>query len=120
MIVESKQIKIYLTEDGKSPYEDWISRLGSGKTRSRIDTRIARLRLGNLGDHKSVGGGVTELIVDFGPGYRIYIGQVGTTVIILLCGGDKSTQKGDIERAKKYWADYEGRARKARQSEWRN
>lgn len=61
-----------------------------------------------------------ELILDFGSGYRIYIGQEGTKVIILLCGGDKSTQKGDIEIAKQYWADYEARAKKARQKEWMN
>lgn len=114
MIVESKQVEIYLTEDGSSPYEQWLDRLGGGQTRDRIDARIARLRLGNLGQCKPVGGGVTELILDFGPGYRIYFGQEGIRVIILLCGGDKSTQQGDIQQAKEYWADYQKRVKKAR------
>lgn len=120
MIVESKQVEIYLTEDGTSPYEQWLDRLGGGKTRDRIDARIARVRLGNLGKCKPVGGGVTELILDFGPGYRIYIGQEGAAIIILLCGGDKASQKEDIEGAKNYWADYQQRAKKARQEEWLN
>lgn len=120
MIVERKQVKLYKTERNKVPYKEWMKRLGSGKTRGRIDARIAKVRLGNLGDSKPVGGGVTELRLDFGPGYRIYIGKDGESVIILLCGGDKSTQEGDIKTAKEYWADYEARAKKARQSEWLN
>lgn len=121
MIVEPKQVKLYKAEGNQVPYKEWIKSLGSSKTRGRIDVRIAKLRLGNLGKCKPVGGGVTELILDFGPGYRIYIGQEGAKVIILLCGGDKSTQKGDIEIAKRYWADYEARAaraKKARLKEW--
>jgi len=120
MIVESRQVKIYKTRDGKRPYREWMDRLGFGKTRSRIDKRITKIRLGNLGKCKPVGGGVTELILDFGPGYRIYIGQEGASVVILLCGGDKSTQRGDIELAKEYWTDYEARSRKARLKEWPN
>jgi putative addiction module killer protein len=120
MIVESKQVELYVTEDGVIPYEEWVDSLGYGKTRDRIDARITRLELGNLGKCKPVGGGVTELILDFGPGYRIYIGQEGARAIILLCGGDKSTQKGDIQQAREYWTDYQRRAKKARQQEWLN
>lgn len=107
-----------MTEDGQVPYEEWLDRLGGGKVRDRVDVRIARVRLGNLGECKPVGGGVTELILPFGPGYRIYIGQEGSSIVILLCGGDKSTQRGDIERAKLFWADYLHRAQKARNREW--
>jgi putative addiction module killer protein len=120
MIVEPKKVKLYKTSDGTVPYREWVGSIGSLKTRGRIDTRIANVRLGLLGVCKPVGGGVTELKLDFGPGYRIYIGQEGADVVILLCGGDKSTQKGDIETAKKYWADYEVRAQKARPKEWAN
>jgi putative addiction module killer protein len=120
MIVESKQVKLYQTRDKRIPYTEWLDRLGNGKTRERIEARATRLILGQLGSCKPVGGGVTELILNFGPGYRIYIGQEGSKVIILLCGGDKSTQTGDIKEAKKYWADYEARAQKARLREWTN
>jgi putative addiction module killer protein len=62
--------------------------------------------LGNLGDCQSVGNGVFELRIDYGPGFRIYLGQIGRTIVILICGGDKSTQDRDIGQAKEYWADY--------------
>lgn len=71
-----------------------------------MDIRIARLRLGNLGDSKSVGQGVYELKVHFGPGYRIYYGLDGEKLVLLLCGGDKKTQKKDIEKAKAFWENY--------------
>jgi putative addiction module killer protein len=73
---------------------------------ARIEQRIRRLEHGNLGDYKSVGEGVYELRLDFGPGYRIYFGQKNETLVILLCGGDKSTQKNDIILAKTLWREY--------------
>ncbi|CAN5300495.1 hypothetical protein BH18ACI2_BH18ACI2_06150 [soil metagenome] len=106
MIIEAKQVEIYETGDGKIPYEQWFDSLRDSMTRDRIKARIARLRLGSLGECKPVGEGVTELILNFGPGYRIYIGQVGTTIVVLLCGGDKSTQEADIKAAQRYWADF--------------
>jgi putative addiction module killer protein len=75
----------------------------------KIEQRLDRLRLGNLGNFRSVGEGVCELKIDYGPGYRVYFGQVGTTIVLLLCGGDKSTQDRDIRKAKEYWIDYEQR-----------
>ncbi|MEP7341422.1 MAG: type II toxin-antitoxin system RelE/ParE family toxin [Acidobacteriota bacterium] len=62
------------------------------------------------GDVKAVGGGVAELRIDYGPGYRIYLAMVGTTMVVLLCGGDKRTQTADIKLAKRFWADYQQRA----------
>ncbi len=70
--------------------------------------RLDRAARGNFGDRKSVGGGVLELRFDFGPGYRVYFGEDGASVILLLIGGDKSTQTKDIETAKRYWNDYQG------------
>ena len=69
--------------------------------------RVGRIRRGNLGDCKPVGGGVSELRVDYGPGYRVYFGQQGQTLVVLLCGGDKRTQDRDIRQAKHYWRNYQ-------------
>lgn len=72
----------------------------------RILRRIDRLRLGNCGDARNVGEGVWELRIHFGPGYRVYFGLHGTQVILLLCGGDKSTQERDIATARMYWKEF--------------
>jgi putative addiction module killer protein len=106
MEASEKQIEYYICPDGSCPFENWINALRDRRARAKIHTRIARVRLGNLGNCKPVGGGVLELIIDFGPGYRLYIGQVGTELEILLCGGDKSSQNEDIRKAIAYWDDY--------------
>ena len=71
-----------------------------------VRARLNRIRLGNFGDCKAVGGGVEELRIDFGPGYRIYYGREGQLAVILLCGGSKGTQARDILRAQKHWKEY--------------
>lgn len=109
MFVIKKQIEIYQTREGKAPYEEWLNSLRDRQGIAKIKIRIDRLRLGNLGKCASVGGGIFELKIDFGPGYRVYFGQQGNAIIILLCGGDKSTQKKDIKIAQGYWADYRRR-----------
>lgn len=81
-------------------YQKWFESLRDINARLRIAARIRRVSLGNLGDVKPVGEGVHELRITYGPGYRVYFIQHGDTVIVLLAGGDKSTQKRDIERAK--------------------
>ena len=84
------------------------------KARAIIGERIARLMLGNFGDAKPVGGGVAEMRVAFGPGYRLYLAEDGTAVVVLLCGGTKRQQRADIERAKRYWTDYKERTNNAK------
>jgi len=74
---------------------------------------LTRIKLGNLGDHRSVGEGVTELKIAFGPGYRVYFGQEGEEIVVLLIGGDKSTQDDDIKTAKRYWESYKEEKRDA-------
>jgi len=88
------------------PFDEWLDDLSDNKTVARILARLARVRQGNLGDCKSVGEGVNELRLDYGPGYRIYFGQKGPTLIVLLCGGDKRAQERDIRLAKLYWREY--------------
>ena len=81
-------------------FREWLDGLGDKQAAARIALRIVRLQAGLLGDAKSVGGGVLELRVDTGPGYRVYFVPRGQVLIVLLCGGDKKTQRRDIERAK--------------------
>jgi len=80
-------------------YARWFNSLRDRKARARIDVRIRRLSLGNPGDVKALGKGVSELRIDYGPGYRVYYTQRGQRLIVLLAGGDKATQKQDIKRA---------------------
>jgi putative addiction module killer protein len=82
-------------------FTDWFSELKDSATRARIDVRIRRLSLGNPGVVKTVGDGVSELKIDFGPGYRVYFGSIGTEIVILLGGGDKGSQSKDIKAAQK-------------------
>jgi putative addiction module killer protein len=84
-----------------SVYKKWISNLRDERARYRVNARIERLKQGNPGDVKPAGEGVSEMRIDYGPGYRVYFTQKGLEIIILLCGGDKSTQAADIEAAKK-------------------
>ncbi|WP_341731751.1 type II toxin-antitoxin system RelE/ParE family toxin [Microcoleus sp. EPA2] len=106
MEVQPREIQRYTTPDGKVPFSEWLDSLRDLKAKFKIDGRLDRVGTGNLGDYRSVGEGVYELRINYGPGYRVYFGQVGTTIILLLIGGDKSTQEQDIRKAQKYWTDY--------------
>lgn len=106
MEAQEKIICTYEKADGTVPFNEWLEGLRDKQARGVIRTRLNRVRLGLMGDCKPVGSGVSELRIDFGPGYRVYFGQEGDRIIILLCGGDKSRQDKDIADAKEYWADY--------------
>lgn len=95
----------YCTADNKEPIIEWLDSQRDRTTVLRIEKQILKLRHGNLGDHKRFSG-IIELRLHFGKGYRIYCGQDGHTVIVLLAGGDKSTQSKDIQLALKHWEDY--------------
>src|SRR5258706_9104578 len=96
MEASEKQIEYYETTDGKSPFREWFAALRDRKAQARIDARLARVQLGNFGEHEPVGEGVMELKIDYGSGYRVYFGQMRTTLVILLCGGGKGKQTKDI------------------------
>jgi len=103
------QLEYYQKESGDVPFADWLEGLRDRAAIARIRILLGRVRLGNFGAAKSVGDGVSELKIDFGPGYRVYYAMSGKSVVLLLIGGDKSTQSKDIETAKRYWLDYQAR-----------
>jgi putative addiction module killer protein len=102
-----RELLNYVTEDGRCPFEDWINGLRDVAGRAIVRKRLNRVRVGNLGNTRSIGEGVWELKIDFGPGYRVYFGEDGPKLVVLLVGGDKGTQDRDIAKAKEYWKDYQ-------------
>ena len=109
MEVHKREIQTYETLEGKIPFEDWLDALCDREGKAKIKGRLQRVALGNLGDCKAVGEGVSELKIDCGPGYRVYFAEKDSTIILLLCGGDKNTQDRDIRKAKEYWIEFRSR-----------
>ncbi len=105
------EIRRYITRTGKDVIGDWMAGLDA-QLHAKIAVRIDRLSLGNFGDCKSLREGVSELRIDWGPGYRMYYAMMGRTCVLLLCGGDKRKQAFDISRAIEYLHDYKERTRK--------
>jgi len=104
-------IEEYLGAEGRSAFGAWFEAL-EATAAARVTVALARVAEGNLSNAKSVGAGVSELRIDFGPGYRVYFGRDGATLIILLAGGTKKRQQRDIEAAQERWSDYKRRKRK--------
>lgn len=105
------ELVIYVTHDGKAPFADWFDDLDTAAA-LKVRIALARIETGNMGDVKPVGQGVSERRITFGPGYRVYFGQDGGRLVILLCGGTKKRQSKDIVQAKAYWDDYRARKQK--------
>ncbi len=103
-------ISYYLTERSGKPFKEWLGGVKDITARQKVRIRLDRVRLGNLGNNRSAGEGVYELRIDYGPGYRVYYGLKQKTVVLLLPGGDTSSQKKDIAQAKVYWQDYKRRS----------
>ncbi len=101
----------YLREDGSSPFGRWFTRLDAIAA-AKVAMALYRLEQGNMSNVKSVGKGVSEYRIDFGPGYRVYFGQAGDALVILLGGGTKKRQRRDISNAQKLWAEYKSRKRR--------
>lgn len=102
------EILEYLNPAGKSTFQYWLSHLKDVTGRAIIRKKINQLRLGYSLDTQSLGDDLFEVRIFFSPGYRIYFGQINKKTIILLWGGDKGSQKRDIEKAKQYWKLYKG------------
>lgn len=105
------QIEEFSTREGKSPFGTWFLKLNA-KAAAKVTTALARLEGGNTSNVKTVGSGVHEYRIHFGPGYRIYFGFDGETLVILLAGGTKNRQQVDIDAAKDRWKEYKQRKKK--------
>ncbi len=104
------EVRHYVSRAGKDVFDDWLTHLADARTQAKIASRINRLAAGNFGDCKPLRQGVSELRIDWGPGYRVYYALIGRECVVLLCGGDKRRQFSDIERALQYLKDYKERA----------
>ena len=107
------EIRYYVSSDGQQPFAAWFAGL-EAVARAKITRAIARLEQGNFSNVKTVGEGVFEYRIDFGPGYRVYFGQDGRTLVILLTGGTKKRQQGDIDTAHEYWRNYKQHKRRGK------
>lgn len=103
------QVYRYKTEAGAEPVTEWLLSLKDNLVQAKLRLRLNRVAEGNFGDCSSVGDGVSELREHIGAGFRMYFGQQGKTIVILLCGGTKRTQTSDINTAKRYWTDWKKR-----------
>ena len=101
-----KEIKKLELQNGLVPFDEWFDSIRDKKMQAAIDARLTRVRAGNFGDYKSVGSGVFELRISFGPGLRVYYGLHGRQIVVLLGGGDKSSQPRDIRRAQQLWKQF--------------
>jgi putative addiction module killer protein len=104
------ELRRYVTANGADVFGEWLAGLKDARARAKIVARIDRLAAGNFGDCKSLRGGLSELRIDWGPGYRVYYALTGKTCLLLLCGGDKRKQSTDIQRALEYLKDFKERS----------
>ena len=104
-----RTVVVFADEKDREPFTEWFNGLKDARDRRRILTRLRRIEHGNFGDCRYLRDGVYELRLFFGPGYRVYFGKDGDTLVLLLCAGDKSTQDKDVENATTYWQEYRSR-----------
>lgn len=109
MEIRPRIVRTYITPDGREPFEEWLDSLKDKTTESKVHDRLLRLRRGNFGDCKHLRGGLYELRIHYGAGYRVYFGDVDGEMMMLLWGGSKRTQQRDIQRARDYWEEFRSR-----------
>ena len=107
MKIKERIVVEYISPTGKNVFRRWLNSIKDKKTQAVIDSRILRLRSGNLGVFKNLGKGLKELKIDYGAGYRIYFAEEGEDVVVLLAAGDKKSQGGDIKQAYENWKNYQ-------------
>jgi putative addiction module killer protein len=100
------EIRFFNKPNGKCLFIDWVEKLKDRKIAALVKTRLERVMLGNYGDHRTVGDGLYELRIHEGPGYRVYFAEIAKNIVLILLGGSKSSQKRDIQKAKKYWKEF--------------
>ena len=105
-MADAIEIRHYINNAGQDVFVDWLSRLADIRAKAKIVARIDRLAAGNFGDTRSLGQGLYELRIDWGPGYRVYYTTIGTVGVLLLCCGDKRKQSSEIDRARTYLNNY--------------
>ena len=110
MGIRPRTIRNYVTPGGSEPFEEWLDSVRGKKSQAIVLERLNRVRLGNFGDCRHLGEGVYELRIHYGPGYRVYFGELGAVIVILLCGGTKGTLKRDIDRARECWQELRNRS----------
>jgi putative addiction module killer protein len=103
------EVRHYVSRAGKDVFDDWLTQLADAHAQAKIASRINRLAAGNFGDCKHLRRGLSELRIDWGPGYRVYYAMIGRECVLLLCAGGKRKQSSDIERALEYLKDYKER-----------
>ena len=111
-MINAVEIRHYITRSGRDAFDDWLSELADIRAQAKIAARINRLAAGNFRDCKVLGQGLCELRIDWGPGFRVYYAIIGQARVLLLCGGDKHTQRADIAKAHEYLIDYKARTKK--------
>ncbi|HBL16111.1 MAG TPA: addiction module killer protein [Elusimicrobia bacterium] len=105
MLPREREVR-HCVDDGRDAFGDWLDALKDVSGRAAILKRIDRIEEGDFGDHRHVGIGVWELRIHFGPGYRVYYGEEGPKVILLLCGGNKAKQRRDVAKAQRLWVNH--------------
>ena len=107
--MRQKVIQYYTASNGKTPVLEWLDRIKDIATQSRIEHRLERISLGHYGDYKTIGAGLAELRLDFGPGYRMYFSEQADDIVMFFSAGNKSTQARDIAAARAYLKELKGR-----------
>jgi putative addiction module killer protein len=105
------EIVEYVRTNGRCPFAEWFAKLNK-EAAAKVSIVLERMAAGNFGDHKAVGQGVSERRINFGPGYRLYFGREGNTLVVLVGGGSKSRQEADIKAAQEAWAEYQATKRR--------
>lgn len=100
------EVRYYVTDSGHAPFVEWLEALKDQIAKAKITVRLNRLRRGLFGDTKALGGGLEELRINYGPGYRIYYGRIEDMIVLLLCGGTKDRQRRDVYRAMACWSNF--------------